>query len=352
MEAVDTKEGGARAWLVKRAQDLIVPIGVHIDVTYRCDLDCVHCYLADRKREELTLAEYERLFDELRALGTLFMLVSGGEIFHRPDGVDILRAAAARRFELRIITHGGHIDAALAQELADIGIRVVAMSIYATDAETHDAITQVPGSWQATVEAAQHLRAAGVPVMFKCVVMAGNEQVVREMKAFADGLKCGIEFSMNIKGDNNGADALMDLNVDLDARVAVHDCVYPELIDQAALPAFSPDQHTCLAGNSSCYISPDGTVQPCLDWETTAGNIRDQSFTEIWETAPVFLGARTIRRGSFTGCSSCENFSHCSLCPARAERETGSTTGSAPSKCRETTAKAIGFHEWKAKASG
>ena len=347
MEAVDVTDG-ARAWLVRRAQQLVVPIGVHVDVTYRCDLDCVHCYLSDRKRAELTLAEYEVLFDDLRELGTLFLLVSGGEIFHRPDGLAILQAAAKRRFEIRIITHGGHINAALARELSAIGIRVVAMSIYATDAATHDAITQVEGSWQRTVDAANHLRAAGVPVMFKCVVMNGNEKVVRDMQAFADGLGCGIEFSMNIKGDNEGADSLMDLNVDLDQRVAVHDCVYPQLVGHDALPVFSPNDYTCLAGNSSCYVSPDGTVQPCLDWDEDAGNIRDRSFTEIWRESPVFTAARGIRRGSFSGCSSCENASHCSLCPARARRETGSATGSAPSKCRETTAKAIGFAEFQA----
>lgn len=344
MEALEVTDG-ARAWLVRRAQELVVPLGIHLDVTYRCDLDCVHCYLTDRQRDELTLEEYEALFDELRALGTLFLLVSGGEIFHRPDGLDILKAAAKRRFELRIITHGGHIDAELAAELAAIGVRVVAMSIYATDAETHDAITKVPGSWQRTVDAARNLRAVGVPVMFKCVLMDGNRGVVDAMQKLAHDLNCGIEFSINVKGDNEGGDALMDLNVDLDERVAVFDCVYPNLVSADALPAFSPDEHTCLAGNASCYIAPNGDVQPCLEWDERAGNIRDAGFTDVWKNAPVFRAARTIRRGSFTGCSSCDNFSHCSLCPAKAQRETGSTTGSAPSKCRETTAVAIGFAE-------
>ena len=101
MEAVDVTDH-ARAYLVQRAQEHLVPLGVHIDVTYRCDLDCVHCYLSDRDRDELSLEEYEALFDELRELGTLFLLVSGGEIFHRPDGLAILQAARERRFELRI----------------------------------------------------------------------------------------------------------------------------------------------------------------------------------------------------------------------------------------------------------
>jgi radical SAM protein with 4Fe4S-binding SPASM domain len=342
VEAVEVKDN-ARAWLVRRAQDLVVPIGVHVDITYRCDLDCVHCYLADRKRAELTLAEYETLFDDLRALGTLFLLVSGGEIFHRPDGLDILRAARARRFEVRIITHGGHIDDAVATELARIGIAAVAMSIYAADAATHDAITKVDGSWGRTVAAARHLRRHGIPVLFKCVLMTENVAAVPALQALAVDVGCGLEVSVDIKGDNAGSDALMKLSADLETRVAHFDCVYPDLVDADSLPVFSPDQHTCLAGNASCYISPDGTVQPCLDWEETAGNIRDTSFREIWLDSPVFRRARTIRRSSFIGCGTCEEHSHCSLCPARSHRETGSTTGTAPSKCRETTAKVIAF---------
>lgn len=342
MEAV-TATDGARAALIRRAQTLGVPLGVHLDVTYRCDLACVHCYLTERRRKELTLDEYRALFDELRSLGTLFLLVSGGEIFHRPDGLQILREACARRFEVRIITHGGHIDTDVAAELADMGVRVVAMSIYAASAGPHDAITRVEGSWERTVAAARNLRAVGVPVLFKCVLTNRNPDVAREMRELAAELGVGIEFSVDIKGDNVGSDALMDLGMDLDHRVESFSCVYPELVGRDALPVFLAESHTCLAGNASCYISPDGSVQPCLDWEEVAGNVRDQSFGDIWRGSDVFLRARGIRRGSFGGCSSCENFDHCSLCPARSLREAGSTTAPAPSKCRETAAKVLGF---------
>lgn len=342
MEAVKATDG-ARAHLIRRAQQLGVPIGVHIDVTWRCDLACVHCYLTERRRAELDLDEYRALFDELRALGTLFLLVSGGEIFHRPDGLEILREATARRFEVRIITHGGHIDAEVARQLAEMGIRVVAMSIYASEPEAHDRVTGVPGSWERTVAAARHLRAVGVPVMLKCVLMTANPGVAGTMREFARSLGAGIEFSVDIKGDNLGSESLLDLNLDLDARIDTFECVYPELVGKEDLPVFLSESHTCLAGNASCYISPDGTVQPCLDWEEPAGNVRERPFGEIWRTSEVFVRARTIRRGSFTACGSCENVSHCSLCPARSLREAGSTTAPAPSKCRETTAKVIGF---------
>lgn len=329
---------GAQLWLVNRARQAVVPLGVHIDVTYECDLACVHCYLSDRKRAELTLAEYEALFDELRAMGTLHLLISGGEIFVRPDGLDIVRAARARRFEVRLITHGGHITDAIADALAELSIAVVAMSVYSADAATHDAITQVPGSWARTTAAARRLAQRGVATLMKCVLMTQNRDAVDGMRRLAEEIGCAVEFSLDIKGDNSGSDALLDLNIEPGEKIALMGCVYPQLIDPAGVASFSPDQYTCMAANASCYIGPDGTVQPCLDWTENAGNIRDQSFGEIWRTSPVFVAARTIRRSSFEGCSSCDSFSRCGLCPAKAYRETGSTTGSAPSRCRETLA--------------
>ena len=351
MEAF-TPISGAQRYLVTRARQHVVPLGVHIDVTWRCDLACVHCYLEDRKRQELSLEEYEALFDELRELGTLHLLISGGEIFHRPDGLDIIRAARQRRFEVRLITHGGHIDEALADELAALKIACVAMSLYAADAAIHDHITKVPGSWERTTQAARHLAARGVPTVLKCVVMKTNPDVVDSMKALAQELGVGVEFSVDIKGDNTGSDSLMELNLDPEQKVGVLGCIYPALVNRESLAAFSADDYTCMAGNASCYISPDGTVQPCLDWTESAGNIRENKFSELWLTAPVFVHARTIRRGSFSGCVDCSNHGHCGLCPARSLRETGSPTGTAPSKCRETISNTLAWMDAHAVTAG
>ena len=342
---------GAQRYLVQRARQHIVPLGVHIDVTYRCDLACVHCYLEDRKRQELTLTEYQELFDQLKELGTLHMLISGGEIFHRPDGLEIIRAARQRRFEVRLITHGGHIDEALADELAAMQIACISMSLYAADPAVHDYITKVPGSWERTTQAARFLAARGVPTNLKCVLMQLNPDVVEPMRALAREIGVTVEFSVDIKGDNSGSDSLMELNLDPADKVGVLGCVYPSLVDREGLASFSADEYTCMAGNASCYISPDGTVQPCLDWAEPAGNIRDQKFAELWFTAPVFVHARTIRRSSFSGCTDCSNHGHCGLCPARSLRETGSPTGTAPSKCRETIANTLAWMDARAEST-
>jgi radical SAM protein with 4Fe4S-binding SPASM domain len=326
---------------VQRARAHNVPLGAHVDVTLRCDLACQHCYLDDRKRSELTLSEYDELFRQLKSAGMLHLLISGGEIFHRPDGLQIVQLAARHRFELRLITHGGHITKEVAEALRDCHIAVVSISIYSTDAAVHDEVTTVPGSLERTLSGARALVEAGVPVNFKAVLMNVNPTDVEKLRGLAQDVGASIEFGVDIKGGNGGSDDLMQLNLAPAEKAAMLGCVYPGLVDAGGLSSFSPDEYTCMAGNASCYISPDGTVYPCLEWQEEAGNIRDTDFKTIWETAPVFLHARGIRRSSFHGCSGCEKFSHCGLCPARSLRETGSPTGTAASKCEETSARAL-----------
>lgn len=334
---------GAQRYLVQRARAHQVPLGVHVDVTLRCDLACQHCYLDDRRRNELSLAEYDELFAQLKAAGTLHLLISGGEIFHRRDGIEIIELAARHRFEIRLITHAGHITPELAARVAACRVAVVSISLYATTPDVHDRVTLVPGSFERTIAGARALIDAGVPVNFKAVLMNINPVDVDELRAFAAGMRASIEFSVDIKGGNGGTDDLMELNLPPEQRVAMLGCVYPTMVDSGGVSNFSPDEYTCMAGNASCYISPDGTVYPCLEWHEVAGNVRDQDFATIWHEAPVFRHARTIRRGSFSGCGGCEHFGHCGLCPARALRETGSPTGTAASKCQETSVRAMAF---------
>ena len=99
--------------------------------------------------------------------GTLSLLISGGDPFLRPDGIDIIRAARERHFDVRINTHGNFIDDELADTLAEIGIAKVSISVYSANPEHHDAVTLIPGSHSKSIAAGRRLVARGVAVNFK-----------------------------------------------------------------------------------------------------------------------------------------------------------------------------------------
>jgi len=335
-------------FLMQVAFEDTIPLGWHVDLTYRCDLSCSHCYLEDRRRREMTVDEYREFFAELADLGCLYLLVSGGDLFVRPDAMEILRAAARHQFDMTLITHAMAIDEGKADELADMGVRSVNVSVYHADPEIHDRVTRRQGSWERTVAAIRRLRERDVGVAIKCPVMDINQGAERVMQELADDLGALLALSPVMRGGNAGNDDLLSLNMGLDAKADVYECVYTGIDTLGNLTQYSAEDRTCLAGHASGYLSPDGTVQPCLDYEQSAGNIRDTRLTEIWKTSPLFNKLRGIRRSDFEGCTKCENYSFCGLCPALAARETGDPTGSAPSRCRETTAMRYAFERKEA----
>ena len=315
-----------------------VPLGFHVDVTYRCDLSCAHCYLEDRKRVELTLDEYTTFFSDLADLGCLFLMVSGGDLFVRADALDILREASRQRFDITLITHAMAIDDSTADQLAEMGVRLVASSVYHSNPQIHDRVTGRPGSFERTIAGLKRLRDRGIRICIKTPVLDLNKGAESIMPAFAESLGATLQLGARIRGGNDGSDALLARNLDLDGKARVYDCLYSTWRDLTDLPIFGSNKRTCLAGHASGYLGPDGTVQPCVDFEYPAGNIRDQRLSDIWLNSPLFQRLREIRRDDFDGCRDCDNLDLCGLCPAIAMRETNDPTGVAPSKCRETEA--------------
>ena len=74
----------------QKAFDLGVPISVHLDVTYRCNERCVHCYLDHNDHGEMTTAEIKSVLDQLAEAGVFFLTFSGGEVFLRRDFFELL----------------------------------------------------------------------------------------------------------------------------------------------------------------------------------------------------------------------------------------------------------------------
>src|SRR5215813_11409639 len=108
--------------LSAKALSLGVPLSAHLDVTYRCNERCVHCYLDHEDHGEMSLAEITDLLDQLADAGVFFLTISGGEIFLRPDLFDIIKHARKRWFAVKIKTNGILIREAQARRLAELSI--------------------------------------------------------------------------------------------------------------------------------------------------------------------------------------------------------------------------------------
>ena len=97
---------GLAAEMAAKALKLSIPLSVQLDLTYRCNERCVHCYLDHDDHGEMTTAEIKDLLDQMAEAGVFYLTISGGEILMRRDFFEILEHARARTFCVKLKTNG------------------------------------------------------------------------------------------------------------------------------------------------------------------------------------------------------------------------------------------------------
>jgi len=329
-----------------RAIELGIPLGVQLDITYRCNERCVHCYLDHEDHGEMTTAEIKRVLGEMAEAGVFFLTLSGGEIFMRPDFFEILEEARRLMFSVKLKTNAVMIRQAKAERIAALGVESVQISVYSHIAETHDGITKLPGSFKRTLDGARMLVAEGVRVSFANVLMKHNANDYPEVKALAESL--GIEYKSDatITPMMDGDRSVLEHNVDGEtlARIYRDDAMVGNADEYCAPPAGPMDAEDalhslpCSAGHSAAYISPYGEVFPCVQFPMPCGNVREQSFIDIWRDSPQLADVRSIRVADVEGCSTCTHGSSCSRCPGLAYTE-GNMRGPSIQDCERSFAR-------------
>src|ERR1700734_3869229 len=142
----------------QRALDLGVPLSVHLDVTYRCNERCVHCYLDHDDHGEMTTAEIRDLLAQLANAGVFFLTLSGGEVLMRRDFFEIVEHARGLLFNVKVKTNGVMIRSDEARRIRELGVEQVQISVYSHRPEIHDAIPTLPGPLNRTIEAIRFLK--------------------------------------------------------------------------------------------------------------------------------------------------------------------------------------------------
>lgn len=304
------------------AADSLIPLHCQVELTYRCGLRCRHCYLGHcggDPREELSTAEIVGLLDDLRRLGGLFLLLTGGEPFLRRDFEEIFSAARDRRFAVSFITSGWRLDRALLERLARRGIDTAQVSLYGPSAAVHDGVTGEPGSFADALACLRALRDLGVRVRAAVTPMAGTVDGIEEMRALLARERIPAALGLYMAPRRDGAKDPQALAVDAEgirrAFAAFPPGASPRMRDRG------PGDRPCGAGASAVSIDPYGTVHPCLQLRTPAGSIREAPLAEIWARAEVLERLRRITVADLEGCPACELRRSCNRCAGFAYAE-------------------------------
>ena len=333
-----------RADLTLRAARSCVPLSVEVELTARCNLQCAHCYLGERRSssgEEIGLDRLLHLVAEVHDAGCMFLTVTGGEVVLRDGWLRVVEAARRRRMVVTVLTNGTLIGPQEAEALARLRVKEVAVSIYGDTAEAHDALTGVPGSLERSVAGIKALRRAGVPVRVASVVTTANVDRLSRIRRLAERLGCTYRFDHTVRPAADGSLAPLRFRVSA-AELARHLYGDEAILSRSAegkceairartLPAVA--RNMCTAGFASCFVDARGDVYACAGFPPSFGNVTDASFVSVWRG----LRAESHRRRMLeplVECQSCDLRRFClSRCPRLALVEDGSLAGPSSRAC-------------------
>lgn len=301
---------------------LAAPICVTWELTYACNLACVHCLSSSGRRDpgELTTEECYRVVDELQRLQVFYVNIGGGEPMLRRDFFEVLAYAEARDVGMKFSTNGTYIDRSAAGRLACMDHLDIQVSIDGATADVND-LVRGAGSHSAALAAMRHLAEAEFgPFKVSIVATRHNIGQLDEFKALADDFGAQLRIT-RLRPSGRGVDSWDELH----PTQAQQPRLYHWLLERpdvltgdsffhlSALGEPLPGLNLCGAGRVVCLIDPVGDVYACpfvIHGEFLAGNVRNEGgFTKVWTDGEVFTSLREPDNPG--ACASCGSYDTC-----------------------------------------
>lgn len=341
------------------------------ELTTGCNLRCLHCRASATELaspDDLTTEESLALIDQFAEYAPLILVLSGGEPLYRKDVFRLASHATSRGIKVALATNGTLVDEGVARRAKAAGIVRVAISLDGADAATHDGFRGIPGSFVRAINGMKCLQAEGIGVQINSTLTKRNADQLQRIYDLALALKaaalhtfllvpvgCGLEIAEAEMISPTEYEAMLNWFYDREkeGRIELKATCSPHYyrvrrqrmaedrrngIDVPATigahphsrhPDLSAVTRGCLAGTGVCFVSHKGQVQPCGYLPLSAGNLREQTFRDVWENSDLFASLReTDHLEGKCGC--CEFRNICEGCRARAYAESGNYLGEEP----------------------
>jgi radical SAM protein with 4Fe4S-binding SPASM domain len=370
------------------------------ELTKGCNLRCIHCRASATELSspsDLSTRAATDIIDQIAAVSTPILVLSGGEPLFRSDIFQLARYGTDKGLRVALATNGTLVTKDVARKIVDSGVRRVAISLDGADAITHDTFRGIPGAFDAAITGFRNLKNLGMSVQINTTIARHNAHQLPHVLELAKSLGadalhtfllvpvgCGVDIAAEQmvppeeyeKMLNWFYDRSLEGGIELKATCAPH---YFRVVRQRQAaehrsaaaaaqaaqrvleaapdsPSIGPTDMTmpgstgielkprgigkavghpgthppdmnamtkgCLAGTAVCFISNQGEVYPCGYLPALAGDLKKQSFADIWENSVVFHQLRDVNnlKGK---CGCCEFRNICMGCRARAFAATG-----------------------------
>jgi radical SAM protein with 4Fe4S-binding SPASM domain len=338
----------------ERADEERFPLDGTLELTHRCNLACVHCYVnlpandPEARSRELNREECCRVIDAMVGEGCLYLLITGGEPLLRRDFRDIYLHAKRSGLLITLFTNGCLVTPDTADFLAEYPPFSIEITLYGASEAVYEQVTGIPGAYHKCLRGIRLLRERNLPLKLKTAALGPNRHEVAAMKQMADELDVEFKYDPHIH-------PLIDCSHQpCQTRMSPEDVVALDLADPALAEAwreeFLPENlgpmasdhlYLCGAGVSNFVIDPYGELEMCLISRHYGHNLREKGFREGFYD--YFSKLRDLKRERPTRCRSCDLISACRTCPGTSLLEHGDQETPVDYLCQITQLRAEAF---------
>ncbi|MBZ0156293.1 MAG: radical SAM protein [Alphaproteobacteria bacterium] len=320
------------------------------EITRRCNLRCVHCRSSSEREAkghpDFSTEEAFRVLDDISGYAKPVVVLSGGEPLLRKDVFDIAQYGTEKGLRMCLATNGTLVTDTICEKIKASGIRIVSLSLDGSTGEVHDDFRNEKGAFRGIMNAAGLFRKHGIDFIINSSFTRRNQEEIPRVYRLAKELGATAWYMFMIVPTGRGEEIMNELisKEEYEEILDWHYRMEKNEPDMLVRPTCAPHYYRvvlqkskeeggtfqrrtlkfstggskgCLAGQLICLIDVDGNVLPCSYFPKAAGNIRQQSFKDIWENAELFREMRDFK-GYKGRCGSCEYVNVCGGCRARA----------------------------------
>ena len=310
---------------------------LQFELTSRCNERCIHCYIPNEKKNlgvDLPIDKVFSVIDEFAEMGGLHVSLSGGEVFMHKDIERILRHCVKRDLMISILSNLVLLNNKHIELLKEINPSLVQVSLYSMNAEIHDTITTIKGSFEKTKRSIEKLVATDIPVQISCPIMKVNAKGYKHVLEYAHKLKvkAQTDFIMMAQSDCNTSNLSNRISLDETEELILEmlEFDYDYLNNTLQLEPITADlarlakQPICGVGIDKLCIAENGEVYPCAGWQgLVLGNVYDDTLNDIFENSEKIKELRKLTNSDFPKCMKCEARDYCAMCLVRNYNENG-----------------------------
>lgn len=320
------------------------PLNGQIELTYLCNLDCIHCYCkgSEETGNELSTQQWKDILDQIHKEGCLWLTFTGGEPFLRDDFQELYTYARKKGFLINIFSNGVALSFKIFEFLKTNPPFMIEISLYGTSKEVYESITQVDGSFRKIMKNINLLSQLKIPLVLKTVGLKQNKNDILKVKALAEKLLGEKKFKFD-------SFIFPRLNGDLtpcQSRLSPEEIIEIESHDSAMIAQRRKEYHMtndsllrpkeflyqCNIWRNNFFINPYGRIQFCHLSQKYSYDLNKIGFKKaFYNEFPKLLKEKFK---SDSKCISCELRKDCHFCPARACLETGNQEGPVEYYCQ------------------